>query len=279
MLSQEQFQKCKELYNKGISLTKIAKTCKVNRGTLTKRLIKDGFQIRSCEEYSRKYKLNEHYFDIIDTEEKAYILGFIYADGNNMTKINRIAISLNSKDIDILKKISYILYNKEIISIYNRTTAKGNIYEYCSLVVFSKHMSKQLYKLGVVDRKSKVLKFPDFLDKNLYKHFIRGMIDGDGWIYIPTNNRCCPSVGLLATRNINNVLQKFLEKELHLTSYLCKAHKQNINEMCEIRVKNYRQIKIFLDWIYQGASIFLNRKYELYQVLNNKYLNLRQQNK
>ena len=54
------------------------------------------------------------------------------------------------------------------------------------LKVFSKHMSNQLET--VVERKSKVLTFPEFLDSLLYKHFIRGMIDGDGWIYLPSNN-------------------------------------------------------------------------------------------
>lgn len=279
MLSKEQLEKCKELYNNGMSITKISKTCKVNRGTLTKYLVKDGFQIRSCEEYSRKHELNEHYFDVIDTEEKAYILGFIYADGNNMTKVNRIAIKLNSKDVDILKKISQVLYGKELITFMNRKTAKGNIYEYCSLIIFSKHMSQQLYKLGVVDRKSKILTFPDFLPKELHKHFIRGMIDGDGWIYIPTNNRYCPNVGLISTRQINDTLREFFSSQLGLTSYLCKAHKQNVNEMCEIRVKNYRQSKILLDWLYKDAEIYLDRKHKIYQLLNNKYDNLREQNK
>jgi len=98
----------------------------------------------------------------------------------------------------------------------------------------------------VVDRKSKVLTFPEFLPKELYKHFIRGMIDGDGWIYIPTNNRYCPNVGLLATRNINDKLQEIFN-QLGLISYLCKAYKQDINEMCEIRIKNYKQSKVLLD--------------------------------
>lgn len=31
----------------------------------------------------KKYELNENYFNVIDSHEKAYILGFIYADGYN----------------------------------------------------------------------------------------------------------------------------------------------------------------------------------------------------
>lgn len=279
MLDNKILEHCKDLYNKGMSITKISKTNNVNRGTLTKYLIRDNFEIRTCEEYSRKHELNEHYFDVIDTEEKAYILGFIYADGNNMSKINRIAINLNSKDIDILKKISVLLYGKELIAIFDRKTAKGNIFQYCTLTIYSKHMSQQLYKLGVVDRKSKLLTFPAFLSNNLYKHFIRGMIDGDGWIYIPMNNRYCPNIGLLATRQINDVLQELFSKKLNLISYLCKAHKQDINELCEIRVKNYKQSKVLLDWLYKDASIYLERKYKLYQNLLNKYDNLREQNK
>lgn len=64
------------------------------------------------------------------------------------------------------------------------------------------------------------------------------------------------------------------DKELDLNGRLCKAHKQDFDVMCEIRVKNYHQCKILLDWLYEDASIYLQRKYGLYQDFLHRYENL-----
>ena len=50
----------------------------------------------------RKYNLDEHYFDKIDTPNKAYILGLLFADGNNSLVKSTIRISLQESDKDIL---------------------------------------------------------------------------------------------------------------------------------------------------------------------------------
>jgi len=78
---------------------------------------------------------------------------------------------------------------------------------------------------------------------------------------------------------MNDFLKYYFEKELNIKSYLVKAHKQDMNVMCEIRVKNYHQCKIFLDWLYKGSTIHLQRKYNLYQNFLNRYENLREQNR
>lgn len=49
----------------------------------------------------RKYKLNEHYFDVIESQDQAYILGLLYADGNHCRKKKYvIRLSLKKDDID-----------------------------------------------------------------------------------------------------------------------------------------------------------------------------------
>lgn len=229
--------------------------------------------------YARKYGLNEYYFDVIDTEDKAYMLGFIYADGNNLFQTNRISIHLSKTDEEILKKFSQIVYGSEILKYNSRKNDKGIVFNYVSLNMYSKHMSQHLATLGVVERKSHKITFPKWLDKYLYRHFIRGLIDGDGWIYIPNDNRDSPNVGLICTRNINDFLKEYYDKEFGIKTYLTKAHKQDMDVMCEIRVKNYHQCKIFLDWLYKDSTIYLQRKYNLYQKFLCRYNNLREQNK
>jgi hypothetical protein len=51
------------------------------------------------------------------------------------------------------------------------------------------------------------------------------------------NNRDSPNVGLICTHQINDFIKDYLEKELNIKSYIVKAYKQDINIMCEIRIK------------------------------------------
>lgn len=267
------------LYEGGMSLTKIGEKLGICRKALARLLKNNSVESRKGFSYARKYNLNEHYFDVIDTEERAYILGFIYADGNNLFQTNRISVQLSSVDEEILKKFSHIFYGEEILKHSERQNNEGKTFYYTSLNLYSKYMSQYLATLGVLERKSYLITFPDWLDKSLYRPFIRGLIDGDGWIYLPENNRESPNVGLICTRQINDKLSDFFEQELGLRSYLCKANKQDINVMCEIRVKNYHQCKILLDWLYKDAGIYLQRKYDLYQDFLVRYEELREQNK
>lgn len=279
VLIDDHIEEITALYESGMSLTKIGNKLSIDRKALARLLKNNNIESRKGFSYARKYNLNEYYFDVIDTEEKAYILGFIYADGNNLFSTNRISIKLAKRDEDILKKMSHIFFKEEVLKYNKRKNDKGKEFEYVSINIYSKHMSQHLATLGVVEAKSHKIIFPEWLDKSLHKHFIRGLIDGDGWIYLPGTNRMSPHVGLICTRQINDKIKELVNKELGLNGYLCKAYKQDINVMCEIRIKNYHQSKILLDWLYKDATIYLQRKYNLYQEYLYKYSNLRDQNK
>ena len=67
----------KYLYG-NISLTKLSKEYKIDRRTLSSYLKRVGITIVNRQNIC---KFNEHVFDNIDSEEKAYWLGFIFADG------------------------------------------------------------------------------------------------------------------------------------------------------------------------------------------------------
>jgi len=58
---------------------------------------------KSVSQAQRKYSLNENYFDEIDTSNKAYILGFLYADGYNNRINNTVVLSLFKQDREILE--------------------------------------------------------------------------------------------------------------------------------------------------------------------------------
>lgn len=134
---------------------------------------------------NRKYSLNEHYFEKIDTKEKAYILGFIYADGNlkDTDGYYRLAFSQHPQDREILEYIKNQLNYSGPIR-YDRSQVdkrNGQTYYHDRLQINSKDLIKDLNKHGVMQRKSLILKAP-LIEQEFIGSFIRGYFDGDGTV-------------------------------------------------------------------------------------------------
>lgn len=165
-----------KLYSEGFSLKDISE--KVNRhiGGIKRVLTNNNIKVRGREYYCRINKFNEDYFEEIDTKDKAYFLGFLYADGNIYLKRNRVQITLQNKDAYILLELG------------KRINYTGKLYidrvKYSKLILDSKKMSQDLINKGCIPNKSLILKFPTEgqVPKELQRHFLRGFFDGDGGI-------------------------------------------------------------------------------------------------
>lgn len=208
---------------------------------------------------SRKYYYNEHYFDNIDTEDKAYFLGLLYADGCNITQENKIRITLQERDKDILEKFNhYISYNKPLFFIKKRDFKYQNMY---SITFCGKHLSNQLTKLGCVARKSLALKFPNNnqVPQYLLRHFIRGLWDGDGSIGL--YNRACAS--LSGSHDICLSTSKYLCSTLDINARVYAIGATKNFSTCDI--VGTPQTLYFLNWLYKDATVYLERKYQKYQ--------------
>ena len=96
---------------------------------------------------------NDTFFDIIDTEEKAYWLGFMYADGNVPIKISSCEVSLQILDVDHLIKFKSDLHAR------NKINYDFKI-ERCRFHFGNKHLKQALIKQGCVPQKSLILTFP-----------------------------------------------------------------------------------------------------------------------
>jgi len=122
----------------------------------------------------RKYSLDESFFDVVDTEEKAYILGFLYADGCNDNN-NSIKIELAEIDKEHLNKINKCF--KSNAPIHERIPNKDSYTKNNSFVLKlnSKHMAKNAEKLGCMPNKTFKLDFPteEQVPSHLIRHFIR----------------------------------------------------------------------------------------------------------
>jgi hypothetical protein len=133
----------------------------------------------------RKHNCNEDFFEKIDTKERAYWLGLLFADGcvrkrkqcNGKHKQGGVMkISLKNGDEYLLEKLIV-----DLESTYKLTKQiKDNFLSY-KLEVYSSKMVDDLINLGCVPNKSLILTPPNLKDK-FVPHFIRGYFDGDGSI-------------------------------------------------------------------------------------------------
>ena len=130
----------------------------------------------SCDK--RKTKVNDNYFNVIDTEEKAYILGFLYADGY-LASDGRIGIRLNRKDKEIIYLIQKIICPDRKVEYTNNQNIKRS--PQISLRFKSKKIYSRLEELGFCVEKTKTSSNIFHNIPNQHKtDFIRGFTDGDG---------------------------------------------------------------------------------------------------
>lgn len=271
VIPESEYDKIAELYNSGMSSVQIGTEYGCDHKTITKILDKFGIQ-RDLTRY-RKYSVDNTYFDVIDNQDKAYILGFLYADGNVNLKKSTITLSLQESDIEILHKINSCLCSNSPIKIIDQSHHKQpneySNYHYsdmATLRVYNKHMCESLIDHGVFENKSLILKFPQWLDNQLYQHFIRGYFDGDGG-YCTTYKYGYgynDSISITSTENFCNVAIDIIRKCAGISGggvYESSCH-NGITKYVGIGGAN--QVKAFFDWIYDNANLYLERKHEQY---------------
>lgn len=266
-----------ELYNSGKSLMEIAKIVSDSKGAMSVRKKLQSLGINTSyennidkyrEKMSRnfhKYTLNEQVFDCVDTEEKAYWLGFLMADGYNHANKNAICLRLQKEDKEILEKFKVFLETDAPIYQFKRITRVNKLEkEYCELRCNSIHLSNRLTELGCVQGKTYTLEFPD-IPECLYNHFIRGFFDGDGCISIrPRHNRPSNSYQLNFTGKESVMLkvQEIICNQTKVTKTKIRKHKNNF--AVTISWSGRLVCKRILDYLYKDATIFLTRKYNKY---------------
>ena len=228
---------------------------------------------------NRKHHFDEHYFETIDTEDKAYWLGFLYADGNvcfgkdkyGKRKGCTIEITLAEKDKNHLYKLLQCLKADDNYPLEKRIV-KSNGKEYIAyrLCLNSVIMGNDLENKGCVPNKSLILKRPN-INSDLNNHFIRGYFDGDGCVHINEElNNTIYSV--LGTQDILS----FIQEESGISSKISIRQVKRDGEykpFYEIRIGGIKSKIIFHNYIYKDANIYLERKYvksyRIYDYLTN----------
>lgn len=250
-------------YLAGDHYKKICEKYRINRSSIYYVLDKLGIKNRR-EPPKILAKCDDSYFEDINTEEKAYLLGFLYADGCNPrhgTGNHRIALAVHPQDRDIIEKFAKaIKYEGKIIySKLNTYLKNGQRQEKVWVRVNSKKMSDDLYNLGCVNSKSDKIRLPDISDE-LIRHFIRGYNDGDGCLGSAKNKR---SWHLYIVSNIKfcEDLKKYIESKLDINCQLRPIKNPIYGALV---VGGNLQFEQITDWLYKDATIYLDRKYQKY---------------
>lgn len=223
----------------------------------------------------RAHNINYNYFDKIDTEYKAYILGFIYADGclkiTSKNRENVIAISIQLEDSYILEKLLRDTNNNSIIVRNAPSSVKMGWKKQGLANISSTNIFNKLVDLGCYPNKTVVgMKFPD-IDKSLIHHFIRGFFDGDGCINIKKdiyNGVKVKTVNYskrIAFVSTDSLFLDILCSYLPITK-LYKREKLRTQIVYTYWIERQEDVKNVIDYLYKDANFYLKRKKEKFDM-------------
>lgn len=127
--------------------------------------------------YHPKLKLD--YFEKIDTKEKAYWLGFLWAEVY-LGKRGEIKLELNKKDEVLINRFCKAIDLNLKYKKYLKKQRKNGIQIYVKISFRNSKIQDDLYKLGYVKSKMRSTIFPDLDNRELDLSFLLGFFDGDG---------------------------------------------------------------------------------------------------
>lgn len=230
---------------------------------LTSQRVSECFKALNIPFVKRSFYVNDHYFDNIDSEEKAYILGFLVADGCVKEEVRktksswRIAFcnSIDDKEtIDLIH--SRICPEAKIVTPevkYNRRKKPQYILQWTS-----EHMANILKSYGIGPRKTydKQFKLPDnLLSDDLWRHFIRGFFDGDGHV-----SDCTFELVFTSEPFMNQVMQWF--KNFNYRVYHVDG---KTTDYWKVVVPTNETVKSCIyHYLYDNSTCYLSRKHDVF---------------
>lgn len=257
-VSEEIQQQIIEDYLNNKSLRQIQKDYDVTRQTVAKFLEKKGIKTTKGNHY-RTYFHNEDYFEKIDSKEKAYWLGMMFADGYIIDNSNnygqdKVGLSLAEDSLDVLEK-----FKKAINATNPITWEKKDVGQSIGrLLVTSQKMADDLIDKGCFKQKSLILKPPKISNEFVYD-FIRGFFDGDGsLIKSQQSDKVRWGINFTSTYEMVCWLKDIFgfgsivkEKRREKTYYFAFG--------------GNKRIELFYHLLYDNATVWMDRKYNKFQ--------------
>lgn len=264
-----QKEKIVELYLSGTSINQIGALFNgLHYNTIKKILLENNVKLRTRAQSHYKDSRIEDIFSNIDTEEKAYWLGFFAADG--CVHGRYLKITLQEQDLEHLKKFQNFLQATSIKILKQEHQNKYEKNTYYTFSIGCKKMAEDIKKYGIEERKSLILRPPvGLIPEQFYLDWIRGYFDGDGGIsYSQKDNRWQSYAN--STKEVLEWIVKILEIN---TKPFNQKHYGKLDNVWRIHFNG--RINVYKAWnkMYHDdkATIYLDRKYQKYQLLRSSF--------
>lgn len=206
----------------------------------------------------RRRFFNEEFF-FKWTPELCYILGWILSDGS-IRRDNGVDIEINIKDKDILESIKkHISFTKNVREqTRSKIRKNGTVSETARITFFSPKVVKLLASFGLVPNKTHIVKWIKDIPEEYENHFIRGIFDGDGSVFISSDRiyfSLCGTKDLL--QEVQKRVKKFVPKDI-------KGSLHRGHGVWELSYSGNRSLKAIFYYMYfeSNQTTRLRRKYD-----------------
>nr|DAF87446.1 MAG TPA: endonuclease [Siphoviridae sp. ctnPP24] len=205
--------------------------------------------------------LNEHYFHTIDSEDKAYFLGFIIGDGNVFTDYCKngysamISITANECDLEVLESFITQTGASTTIGRDGRGARQA--------VIRSNIMADDLKQYGVISRKTEHTYLPTNIPEQFMKDVIRGICDSDGSVGakpLKNNpNKFNHWISFCGTEQLMNDISNYCFQHLSL-KHKSSVYTYKNKTLSETKFKNIHDMHTVGMWLYDNSDFYLSRK-------------------
>lgn len=217
------------------------------------------------------YSCNEKFFDELN-EKSLYWLGFLAADGNVYKHhySYNLSVKLSAKDKDHLiifkNDLESLSPIHEFIAKPKGTAFKKSEYETIQITITSEKIFNRLAEFNIVPAKTNIYTFPEQLKEHPdVRHFIRGCLDGDGWWREHRNNGKKYTteirVGMCGTPVFVREMFDIIRSKCDIKSGSYYVRKSDNTADFEFCAKG--DVNKIVDYLYQDATVYLTRKYEI----------------
>lgn len=247
----EHRQEIVRLYLAGQGTVRIGERFSVSSSAINNALRKAGVTIRDINA-RRAYPVNHDFFETIDTEEKAYWLGFIATDGN----IYKNRLTINLSDREHLEKIAKAIGCPRPIRPI-KTTINSKSYELWSFYVNSAKIAADLSRIGITNKKTFEV-HPWVGPSHLMRHYWRGCVDGDGWVRSHSHYDTRFRIGMCGNLQMVTGFVDFAE---HVTGF-----RATIFPNKKIFYSEYtatEEVRALASTLYANCSVSLDRKHDV----------------
>jgi len=254
--TQEQRDKLIELYFGGMSKSAAAATMGYTCKAVTLELRRRGLKERPWLEVSRRLFVNDHYFDQIDSAEKAYWIGFLAADG--CISDRSITLGLGLKDLIHVELFKSCLQSEHKIGFSKKIMGDKEFWQ-ATITVISRQLVASCVNLGVVPRKSLILEPCTQISEKYMRDYWRGIVDGDGCLNYSNEKKW--RINLVGTEPIVEGFKNFLAQN----NIVSKAKITKRKNIYYVMFAGTRLSKKIATLLYKDATIALPRKMALAQ--------------